>query len=110
MAFFTGLWLFFEISQLVACERLLRDDANRRAGRPGSLIAFLWIAGLALYYAWMIAMLWHPAARAQIAAMLGVSLVCFFARRASPFRRVRAILRFEGAVRIGILLSLWGTV
>jgi hypothetical protein len=51
-------------------------------------------------------MLFQPLGRAQVAAMIVISLIGFSMRRSCGLKWVLVILTFEGAIRVGMLLSL----
>ncbi|ATC63451.1 hypothetical protein CMV30_05505 [Nibricoccus aquaticus] len=109
--YFAPLWLLFELGQLVIGERYLgikqieRGTDPRERG-PGELVAFLWSAGLLLYWVWMALMLSQPIGRPQVAAMLGLSVLGFSIRSVCGLKWVLVTMTFEGAIRIGMLLSL----
>lgn len=106
-------FLVFEIWQLVLCERYLgvRQLATGRDPRTLPMTerrAFGWTATLFLYWVWIGMLLGGPAGRLQALALFLISLVGFVLRRNSPRRWALVILTFEGALRIGMLVSLGG--
>ena len=56
----------------------------------------------------MILMLIPAANRIQTACMLGVSLMGYSLRRNSPLKWILVILTLEGAIRIGMMVSIIG--
>ncbi len=107
------LFLVFEIWQLVLCERYLgvRQMATGQDPRTlpmGERLAFTWTLLLFLYWVWMGLLLGGSVGRLQALALFLISLGGFLLRRNSPVRWVLHILTFEGALRIGMLVSLAG--
>ena len=107
------LFLAFEIWQLVLCERYLgiRQLATGRDPRSlpmGERLAFTWTLLLFLYWIWIGLLLGGPAGRIQALALFIISLGGFLLRRNSPLRWILVILTFEGALRVGMLVSLLG--
>ena len=107
------LFLVFEIWQLVLCERYLgiRQLATGRDPRSlpmGERLAFTWTLLLFLYWIWIGLLLGGPAGRIQALALFIISLGGFLLRRNSPLRWILVILTFEGALRVGMLVSLIG--
>ena len=111
LLYLSPLCVAFEAWQLFIAERYLgikhieRGVDPRHLG-PGEPVAFAWSAGIFLYWLWMILMLIPESGRIQIIAMLGVSLLGYSLRRNSPLKWILVILTLEGAVRIGMLISL----
>ena len=73
-------------------------------------VAFLWSAGILLYWAWMVGLLFQDIGRPQAALMIAITAGGFFLRRSSSVKWVLVILTFEGALRVGMLLSLIGLI
>ena len=108
------LFLAFEIWQLVLCERYLGIRQLATGRDPRSLPmserrAFTWTLLLFLYWIWIGLLLGGPAGRIQALALFIISLGGFLLRRNSPLRWILVILTFEGALRVGMLVSLVGT-
>ncbi|MEO6874244.1 MAG: hypothetical protein ABI222_05430 [Opitutaceae bacterium] len=106
------LFLFFEIWQLVVGERYLGIKQIARNGDPRLLglregIAFCWSAVLVMYWVWMLTLLFTPFSRMHGICLLGVSALGFSLRRNTSIKWVLVILTFEGAIRIGLLVSLF---
>jgi hypothetical protein len=109
--YFAPLWLLFELGQLVIGERYLgikqiERGIDPRERGPGEWVAFFWSAGLLLYWVWMGLMLTQPVGRPQVMAMIGMSVLGFSIRSVCGLKWVLVTLTFEGAIRIGMLLSL----
>ena len=107
------LFLLFEVWQLVVGERYLGIKQIARNGDPRALglreyIAFCWSAVLVLYWLWMIGLLFTPVTRMHGLCLLAVSALGFSFRRNTGIKWVLVILTFEGAVRVGLLVSLIG--
>ncbi len=107
------LFLAFEVWQLVVSERYLGIRQIARNGDPRTLglreyIAFCWSAVLVMYWLWMIGLLFTPFSRMHGLCLLPVSAIGFSFRRNTGIKWVLVILTFEGAVRVGLLVSLIG--
>lgn len=107
------LLLVFEVWQLVISERYLgirqiERDVDPRTLGLGEVTAFFWGMGILLSWAWMTAMLFQPFGRVQALCMLAVSGAGFMLRRDCGLKWVLVILTFEGAIRVGMLMSLVG--
>jgi hypothetical protein len=111
LVFLTPVWFVFEIFNLLACERFLgvkQIEANtdpRQLG-PRESLAFIWTAGIFLFWLWLVAMLFQSTGRAEVVAMIVITAVGFSIRRSCRLKWVLVALTFEGALRIGMLLSL----
>ena len=107
------LLLAFEVWQLVLSERYLgirqiERKADPRALGLGEWTAFCWSSGILLSWAWMAALLFQPFGRIQALCMLAVSGFGFMLRRSCALQWILVILTFEGALRVGMLMSLVG--
>lgn len=113
-ALLAPLFLLLEVGQLVVSERYLgvkqiRVNADPRTlPMPGWMAAF-WASGLLVYYTWMFSLLLHPVGRAQGVVLLAVSALGYGLRTACSLKWVLVVLTFEGAVRIGMLVSLFAS-
>ncbi len=108
---FAPVFLAFELWQLVIAERYLGLKQIARGGDPRELglgegTAAAWSLALFAYWAWMALLLIHPWGRMQALLLIFVSALGFMARRGCALKWVLVILTFEGAVRIGMLLTL----
>ncbi len=113
LLYLSPLCLVFEAWQLFVAERYLgikhieKGIDPRRLG-PGEPIAFAWSTAIFAYWLWMILMLIPASGRIQIICMLGVSLLGYSLRRNAGLRWILVILTLEGAIRIGMIISLLG--
>lgn len=113
LLYLAPLFFAFECWQLVIAERHLgikhiASGVDPRETGPGEALSFLWSAGLIAYWLWMLLMLIPRDGRPQIGCMLIVSLIGYALRRNSPLKWILVILTLEGAIRIGMLISLLG--
>jgi len=113
LLYLSPLFLVFEAWQLVIAERHLgikqiERGVDPRDRGPGELLSFVWGAGIVLYWIWMILMLLPKDGRIQVACMLIVSLGGYSLRRNSSLKWILVILTVEGAIRIGMIISLIG--
>lgn len=105
------LFLAFEVWQLVLGERYLGIKQIARGADPrslglGEVTAFFWTVLLLIYWAWMLVLLADRFGRVHGLTLIAVSLIGFALRRGSPLKWVLVVLTFEGAIRVGLLLSL----
>ncbi len=105
------LFLIFEVWQLVLSERYLGIKQIARGADPRRLglaetTAFFWSAGLLAYWFWMMVLLLDPVGRLPGLGLLVVTAVGFSLRRGAVLKWILVILTFEGAVRVGLLLSI----
>lgn len=105
------LFLIFEVWQLVLGERYLGIKQIARGADPRSLglsevTAFFWSSTLIAYWIWMMLILTARYGRAHAIGLLLVSVIGYVLRRGSNLKWILVILTFEGAVRVGLLLSL----
>jgi hypothetical protein len=108
-------WMVFELAQLVIGERHLgikqiERGIDPRERGPGEWLSFFWSAGILVYWVWMGLMLAQPVGRPQVAAMIGISVLGFTIRRTCRLKWILLVMTFEGAIRIGMLISLSGVV
>jgi|SRR5882724_4234156 len=105
--------LVFEVWQLVLGERYLgiqqieRDTDPRTLGL-GEITAFFWSTGILVSWAWAIALLFQSQFRAQAVSLLFVSMIGYAFRRSSGLKWILVIMTLEGAVRVGMLISVIG--
>jgi len=114
LLYLAPLCLLFEGWQLMVAERHLgikqiEKGVDPRDRGPGELLSFLWGSGIMIYWVWMILMLIPKFGRAQIVCMLVVSLAGYSLRRNSGLKWILVILTLEGAIRIGMIISLIGS-
>lgn len=113
LLYFAPLCIVFEAWQLFIAERYLgikqlERGVDPRTRGPSEPVAFAWSAGITIYWLWMVLMLIPESGRIQIVCMLVVSLLGYSLRRNSPLKWVLVILTLEGAIRIGMIVSLLG--
>jgi hypothetical protein len=111
---FAPLFLAFEVVQLVLSERYLGIKQIARGADPrslglGELTAFFWTMAIVAYWLWMTALLFSPLSRINGLGLMAVSALGFSFRRGNPMKWTLVILTFEGAIRVGFLISLIGT-
>jgi len=105
------LFLAFEVWQLVLCERYLGIKQIARGADPRNLglretIAFGWSMSLLLYGVWMLLLLTAEFGRLHALGLMAVTALGFSLRRGNSLKWMLVILTFEGAIRVGLLLSL----
>ena len=110
LVYLTPIWFLLEIAQLIVGERFLGvkqivAGADPRLQGPREPLAFVWSAGILFFWLWLVAMLFQSLGRAQIAAMIAITLVGFSIRRSCGLKWILVVLTFEGAIRVGMLLS-----
>lgn len=111
LIYLTPLWFVLEIAHLVLSERYLgvkqiERGIDPRTTGPSEPVAFLWTCGIVAYWLWLVGMLFQPVGRLQVAAMLLFTLIGYGLRRVVGLKWVLVVLTFEGAIRIGMLISL----
>jgi hypothetical protein len=111
LLFVAPLFLFFEVWQLVVSERYLGIRQIARNGDPRTLglreyIAFCWSVVIVTYWLWMLGLLLTPFTRVHGLCLIAVSALGFSFRRNTSIKWVLVILTFEGAIRVGLLVSL----
>jgi hypothetical protein len=107
------LFLAFELWQLVMSERYVGIKQIARNGDPrklgmSELTAFCWSIAIIAYWAWMFALLFNPFTRVHGLVLLVVSVAGFSIRRNCGLKWILVTLTLEGAVRIGLLVSVLG--
>lgn len=105
------LFLVFEVWQLVLCERYLGIKQIARGADPRNLglhesVAFGWSMSLLLYGVWMLLLLTAEFGRVHGLGLMAVTALGFSLRRGNALKWMLVILTFEGAIRVGLLLSL----
>jgi hypothetical protein len=111
LLFLTPLFMAFEVWQLVISERYLGIKQIERGTDPRELgigegTAAFWSLTLLAYWAWIILLLFQTYGQVQAVCLGCVSLAGFSVRRNCGLKWVLVTLTFEGAVRLGMLLSL----
>jgi hypothetical protein len=111
-ALLAPVFLLFEAWQLFQSERYMgvkqiRVNADpRELPMSGGKAAF-WAAGLLVYFAWMLTLLLHPVGRAQGVVLIAMTAVGYALRTTCGLKWVLVVLTFEGAIRMGMLVSLF---
>lgn len=113
-AFLAPVFLAFEVIQLVAAEKLLgikqiQSGADPRRSGPSELGAGLWAGMILAEGAWLLWLLADEATRIHSACILLVSLLGFSLRSNCTLRWVLVILTIEGALRMGLMVSMLGS-
>lgn len=114
LALLAPLFLVFELWQLVVGERYLGVKQIRANADPRELpmregLAAFWSIALLLYSVWMVTLLLHPVGRAQGFVLLLITALGYSLRSTCGLKWVLVILTFEGSIRVGMLISLFGT-
>lgn len=114
-ALLAPVFFAFELWQLFVGERFLgikqiRINADPRALPMANWMAALWAIGIITYGLWMGMLLLHPMSRAQGGVLIAVTFVGYMLRSLTSLKWTLVILTFEGAIRIGMLLSLFGLI
>lgn len=109
------LFFFFEVWQLVLSERYLGIKQIARGADPrtlalGEITAFLWSSTLLIYWLWMLLLLTVRFGRAYALGLIAVTGIGYILRRGAPLKWILVILTFEGAIRVGLLISLCATI
>jgi hypothetical protein len=108
---FAPLFIVFELWQLVISERYVGIKQIERNGDPRTLglsevTAFCWSMAIFAYGLWMAGLLFLSFGRVHGLCLLIVSGLGYALRRNCGIKWVLVVLTFEGALRIGLLLSL----
>ena len=111
--FLAPLFIAFEVGQLVAAEKLLGvkqivAGSDPRKQGPSEPIAALWVILLFAEVAWLLLLLAPYPTRIHAACILLVSLLGFALRSNCTLRWVLVILTIEGALRMGLMVSMLG--
>lgn len=114
LALLAPLFLVFELWQLVVSERYLGVKQIRANADPRELpmregLAAFWSIALLLYSVWMVTLLLHPVGRAQGFVLLLITAIGYSLRSTCSLKWVLVILTFEGSIRVGMLISLFGS-
>lgn len=114
-AFLAPLFLLFEVGQLVAAEKLLgvkqiEAGVDPRNGGPGEGVSALWVTGILSEGVWLLWLLANDVTRIHAAGILLVSLGGFALRNNCTLKWVLVIMTLEGACRMGLMVSLLGSV
>lgn len=107
------LWMLFELWQLIVAERYLgikQIETNRdpRKLPLGTWKAAFWTSGILCEWLWMTAVALDKPARVPALCMMLVTATGYLFRRVTGIKWTLVILTFEGALRMGMLLSMCG--
>jgi hypothetical protein len=105
------VFLLFEIGQLVLSERYLgikqiAHNADPRTLGLSEITAFVWSMALMSYWVWMVVLIGLPLGRVHGLCLLLIAIIGYTLRRGCELKWVLVILTFEGAMRVGLLVSL----
>lgn len=111
--FLVPVFLVFEAAQLIYAERFLgvkhiQGGADPREVGPSEAISALWVLAICSQSAWQLWLLTDPTSRIHAACLLLVSLVGFSLRSNCRLKWVLVILTIEGALRMGLMVSMLG--
>jgi hypothetical protein len=103
--------MVFELWQLAVSERYvgikqIEHNVDPRTLGLSEFTALLWSGLLILYWVWMTMLLFLPVAQVHGICLLAISAAGYMVRRNCRIKWVLVALTFEGAVRIGLLVSL----
>jgi hypothetical protein len=112
--FLAPFFLVFEIAQLVYAERFLgikqiQSGADPRHNGPPEPVAALWVLFILSESAWLLWLLSEEPTRIHAACLLLVSLCGFALRGNCALKWVLVILTVEGALRMGLMVSMLGS-
>ncbi len=112
-AFLAPVFVVYEIAQLVYAERLLgvkrlQAGVDPRGLGPPEPVALLWVVLICAQNAWLLWLLGEGPTRLHAACLLLVSLCGFALRGSCALRWVLVVLTIEGALRLGLMVSLFG--
>ncbi len=112
--FLAPFFLLFEIAQLVYAERFLgvkqiQGNVDPRQLGPGESVSALWVLGIVSEAGWLLWLLSEPGSRIHAACLLLVSLCGFALRSNCRLKWVLVILTVEGALRMGLMVSMLGS-
>lgn len=105
------VFMLFEVWQLYLSERYLGIKQIARGTDPralsvGEFTAFCWSVSLILYGGWMLSLLTFSFGRVHGLGLLGILGLGYSLRRNCRLSWVLVVLTLEGAIRIGLLVSL----
>jgi hypothetical protein len=111
--FIAPFFLVFEIGQLVYAERFLgvkqiQTGADPRRLGPSEAVSALWVSAICAQSAWLLWLLSEGPTRIHAACLLLVSLCGFSLRSNCRLKWVLVILTIEGALRMGLMVSMFG--
>jgi len=92
-------------------ERYLGIKQIARQGDPRLLgmhevTAFCWSASIVIYVLWMASLFTLPFTRVHGLGLMAILAIGYQLRRNTTLKWILVILTFEGAIRVGLLISL----
>lgn len=113
-AFLAPAFIAFEIAQLVYAERFvgvkqIHAGTDPRTLGPSEPIAALWVLLICMQNAWLLWLLADHPTRIHAASLLLVSLCGFALRGNCGLKWILVILTIEGALRLGLMVSMFGS-
>ena len=111
LLYLAPIFLAFEVWQLVMSERYLGIKQIARQGDPRLLgmhevTAFCWSASIVIYVLWMASLFTLPFTRVHGLGLMAILAIGYQLRRNTTLKWILVILTFEGAIRVGLLISL----
>ena len=112
--FIAPIFFLFEIIQLVAAEKLLgirqiEAGIDPRGNGPAEPTAALWTSAMLAEGLWFLWLLGEEGARVYALCLLLVTLLGFTLRSNCTLRWLLVILTIEGALRMGLMVSMLGS-
>ena len=89
----------------VGIKQIARNGDPRKLGL-GEITAFFWSAAIVAYWLWMFSLLFVAFTRVHGLILVVVSIAGYSIRRNCGLKWVLVTLTLEGAVRIGLIVSL----
>jgi len=111
LLFLSPVLIALELAQLILAERYfgvkqIEVQADVRRASIGPTLACCWSLAIFGNWIWMAAMLPMRFGSGQVACMLLTSIIGYAIRRNCRFKWVLMTLTFEGAIRMGMHVSL----
>ncbi|HRE07036.1 MAG TPA: hypothetical protein PKX00_15595 [Opitutaceae bacterium] len=111
LIFLSPLLLVLELVQLVLAERYLGVKQIERGFDPRTQemsegLAFCWSVGILTHWVWMVTLLPLRFGTGQVVCMLVTSMIGYAIRRGCALKWVLVTLTLEGAIRVGMHISL----
>jgi hypothetical protein len=113
--FLAPFFLLFELTQLVYAERYLglkrlQSGVDPRTLGPSEAVSLAWATGIIAEGIWLLWLLQSASSRVHAVCLLLVSLFGYALRTNCAVRWVLVILTIEGALRMGLMVSLLSTI
>ena len=112
--FIAPLFIAFEVIQLVAAETLLgirqiEAGVDPRGAGPREMASACWVGMILAQGVWLLWLLAAAPTRVHAACVLLVTLLGFTLRSNCTLRWVLVVLTIEGALRMGLMVSMLGS-